>query len=348
MAFTLPQFNLPVNIWRNANFWDGSTANVPTVPPDVTAVGNLSASHRTMAVGDFAGSEQWLLLPWGTDIRDGVRDNSAMWDLVEVPAGTGMWYWVAAVIFAGVGFQNQHIAAAISADGVFSPPQAVPYNSATPPVPPPPAVDQISQAFPFGPAPQGFSGPLVAGKFLLIVTTAQPVIVPLVTTSTLMGILPAAFDWAGPSGTNWQTHTYFYEINHPGGIDTFTFDTTTPSGIMATLYSVSANLDDVTGGPGNFTAVPLAAGLSGTTSGTNELLCAICTSAVGGIQGSWGGAYVQNPIADLSLFESTAGENYVQSVAFRPAPLAGDGGPFTWTIPTNPGFAGTFFCVGLS
>lgn len=47
-----------------------------------------------------------LLLPAGTDVRDGSTGGEA--DIIEVPAGSGRWYSVMSVDDMGKGFPNEH------------------------------------------------------------------------------------------------------------------------------------------------------------------------------------------------------------------------------------------------
>lgn len=104
MAFTLPTFNLMVNIWR--------AGNPHSNPPDVTSVCNLAMGRRVassagIVTGVTATSNYWfLLLPALTDIRDSDCPSGA--DSVECPAGTLRFYNVVLVDDAGKGFANEH------------------------------------------------------------------------------------------------------------------------------------------------------------------------------------------------------------------------------------------------
>jgi hypothetical protein len=103
MSFTLPTFNLTVNIF---------TAATPLVLRVVT-VGNLAWGRR-VNVASTGGTDaigvplvtMSLLLPPGTDIRGPLAPGFA--DRVEVPAGTGRFYEVAFVDDIGKGFPNEH------------------------------------------------------------------------------------------------------------------------------------------------------------------------------------------------------------------------------------------------
>lgn len=127
--YTLPVFNVAVNIWRNGN----PTSN----PPDIVTIGNLCRGERntspfakaTGITTDIGG--MWLLLPPATDIRDDKAPAGR--DTAEVPAGTGRFYTVAWVDDAGLSFANEHRFASL----IGLAPWPVPFPSGI--VPPPPA-----------------------------------------------------------------------------------------------------------------------------------------------------------------------------------------------------------------
>jgi hypothetical protein len=110
--FVLPTFNLNCNIWRNATW---SASYPPIVPAaDVFSPCNLAMSKR------FQGGESnliQLLLPALTDVRDGIKeqDPTTFGDVVEVPAGSGRYYYVIVVDDIGKGFLNEHRCASIEA-----------------------------------------------------------------------------------------------------------------------------------------------------------------------------------------------------------------------------------------
>lgn len=105
MSFSLPTFNLDVNIF------DGV---LPLAPPRLVTVGNLAQGKRYspynsaafMGADGLAGPTPLLLLPPLTDVRDSSCNNLP--DIVEVPAGTGRYYQVAMVDDIGKGFPNEH------------------------------------------------------------------------------------------------------------------------------------------------------------------------------------------------------------------------------------------------
>jgi hypothetical protein len=110
MAFILPAFNLSVNIWRS------SAGQPPVGAPDVVTIGNLAMGRRVQ-VGSIGGTTSLgvpfygmsLLVPALTDVRADPYFTSA--DTVEVPAGSGRWYYVVFVDDIGKGFANEHRAA---------------------------------------------------------------------------------------------------------------------------------------------------------------------------------------------------------------------------------------------
>lgn len=111
MAFTLPTFNLLCNIWHSPN--------VPVInPPDIALLRcNLAWGRRTnVGLGNEGTNpvdgNMTLLLPALSDIRD-VSGGAARADFVEVPAGTGRYYFAAFVDDIGKGFANEHRGAVI-------------------------------------------------------------------------------------------------------------------------------------------------------------------------------------------------------------------------------------------
>lgn len=103
MAFVLPSFNLDIAIYG------GGTDPVNGVPR-VLCKGQLRAPNSGTAWYSpvLAGiSTMVLLLPKGTDIRDGFEaGNSSDW--VQVPAGSGRIYRVTIADDIAKGFSNEH------------------------------------------------------------------------------------------------------------------------------------------------------------------------------------------------------------------------------------------------
>jgi hypothetical protein len=118
MAYTLPVFNVSVNIWHSATY----IGNFPTVipPPDLVVTCNLALGKR---MNNPVGMNMWLLLPAATDIRDGVKavTTHPFGDIVEAPAGSGRYYFVVNVDDAGKGFANEHRVAEITFNLTFMP-----------------------------------------------------------------------------------------------------------------------------------------------------------------------------------------------------------------------------------
>ena len=104
MAFTLPNFNLSVDIYTGP--WTAKSLRL-------SVMGNLAQGRRRMPVFVFENdaptiytSTPQLLVPALTDIRDGSVGTDA--DIIDVPAGSGRWYSVVAVDDFGKGFANEH------------------------------------------------------------------------------------------------------------------------------------------------------------------------------------------------------------------------------------------------
>jgi len=108
MSFSLPEFNLPVNVW--------TYPVLPPAAPTVMAMGNLAWGRRIMPA--TGGTELYgmvaitLLLPAGTDIRGQAQSGHP--DRAEVPAGSGRFYTVQYVDDVGKGFANEHRAALLT------------------------------------------------------------------------------------------------------------------------------------------------------------------------------------------------------------------------------------------
>lgn len=113
MSFSVPTFNLNVNIWRNSSG--------PPNPPDVTSVCNLAYGRRVSMAQGIEGAPpnllMSLLLPPGADVQSAICSGSADW--VEVPAGSGRIYEVLDVDDIGKGFSNEHRIAILLASTFF-------------------------------------------------------------------------------------------------------------------------------------------------------------------------------------------------------------------------------------
>lgn len=126
MAFRVPTFNSICNVY-------GYDQGVPPIPPEVEPRQPQQECQltwgRRVQVSSGAGPAaegsltltMSLLLPRGNDIR-GPQDVRGR-DVVEVPAGTGRWYYVVAVDDVGKGFDNEYRCALLfAAKGTWTPP----------------------------------------------------------------------------------------------------------------------------------------------------------------------------------------------------------------------------------
>jgi hypothetical protein len=132
MSYRLPTFNLTVNLWRNPN-----TVNLA---PDRTFLANLSHGSRRLLVGGLVAGVAFpthiylMLCPKLTDVY-GV-DNGAALDLIECPAGSGVYYIVSSVGDTAKGFLNEHrVAVLLMATSDYLAATGNPWNA--PPVPVP-------------------------------------------------------------------------------------------------------------------------------------------------------------------------------------------------------------------
>ena len=115
MAFTVPNFNLDVYIWR----WQATVP--PSGSPIITTKGNLSSGYRRTlgwnqeqpANTTSFGGYQWmtfLLLPKGTDVQPGwlQAGNPTHSDIIQLPTyGARFWYVVGWTDVAR-GFSNEY------------------------------------------------------------------------------------------------------------------------------------------------------------------------------------------------------------------------------------------------
>lgn len=129
MPYFLPTFNLAVNIWRTG-------LNPRTDPPSLTVMGNLQVGAKKQATDfwnattvatSYGAFQLWayLLLPAHTDVRPGwyaLPTTQNQQDRVEVPAGSGRYYWVGPVEDVSKGFAAEYRVAGIIPD----PPWPVP------------------------------------------------------------------------------------------------------------------------------------------------------------------------------------------------------------------------------
>lgn len=119
MPYTTPTFNLTCNIYTSADH---------TVPPRVSgAICNLAWGKRvnvpsTGGTGSIGVPliTMTLLLPPHTDIRG--TSSTTGGDAVEVPAGSGRYYYCAFADLIGAGFANAHKGATLQQEIPFKTP----------------------------------------------------------------------------------------------------------------------------------------------------------------------------------------------------------------------------------
>lgn len=108
-SFSMPVFNLSVSVWHTPG-----SHMPPPMPADLTVMGNLAngrVAHlpvwlpRPPALSAQSMSSS-LLIPKLTDIRDSSCSGGP--DVVEVPTGSGRFYWVSYVDDIAKGFGNEH------------------------------------------------------------------------------------------------------------------------------------------------------------------------------------------------------------------------------------------------
>lgn len=126
MPYTLPAFNITINLWR--------FGNATTDPPDLIPNANFAWGKRiNFHDGATYPTQDWtptmtLLLPTGTDIRGDVNTDGAP-DQAEIPAGSGRFYEVLYVDFIGCGFPNEHLGAVVRMNRGMTPSPPVPEDA---------------------------------------------------------------------------------------------------------------------------------------------------------------------------------------------------------------------------
>lgn len=108
-AFSQPAFNLTAGVWHNPG---RAPALYPA--PDLVVLCNLAngrVSHvltnqQRLTVQNLLGASGSVLFPAGSDIRDASCFPNP--DAVEIPLGSGRFYWVAFVDDIAKGFANEH------------------------------------------------------------------------------------------------------------------------------------------------------------------------------------------------------------------------------------------------
>lgn len=111
MSFSPPTFNLTCNVW--------SAPAYPPAPPRLVVACNLAWGRRIHeSFISTTSSIMQLLLPAHTDIRCS-PNQVPLRDAVEVPAGSGRFYFVDYVDDAGKGFPNEHRVAVLLQTAFF-------------------------------------------------------------------------------------------------------------------------------------------------------------------------------------------------------------------------------------
>lgn len=314
MAFTLPTFNLAVNIWRNAN----PTTN----PPDVVAIGNLAYGERNSVPYAVTTSNttvyggMWLLIPTGTDIRD--NKDPVGPDTVEVPAGTGRFYDVVWVDDAGAGFPNQHRFALLISAG----PWPVPFPSPAPPPPPASVVPIQDGAFYLQSSPLTINFTANPGVMMLVISGVWPSGGIFTVTSAALGFLPPQMAMTGPSIPSVTGTTDVILWTHPGGADTLTVTFAgTPSIMFELVQEPYINLDTSNAG-NNTPANPFSFNNGSPTNYAPELGVTAVLSANDSRPSMWSAPWVEFFPGEEFVLDYLGGQ-WVLKVAFQSVPLIG-------------------------
>lgn len=108
MSFSVPTFNISVNVWRSGN--------APPALPDFVFPCNLAFGRRTSSFQGVISSPNepimTCLLPVGTDVRGPMTQFPDT--CYEVPAGSGRYYTCVGLDDIGKGFANEHRALLLS------------------------------------------------------------------------------------------------------------------------------------------------------------------------------------------------------------------------------------------
>lgn len=120
MSFRLPTFNVAVNVWKTASI---SSATPPSGPPDLAGIlANVSLGRRVTSGPDVTRTGNLLggvgidvfyrivMFPAATDVRGPLQDPTfaGLASAIEIPAGSGAYYFVSDVADMAKGFPNEH------------------------------------------------------------------------------------------------------------------------------------------------------------------------------------------------------------------------------------------------
>lgn len=103
--FRLPNFNLTCNVW--------TTPNAPPAAPDFAATCQLrlQGTYSTIVpTPNNNWTQAVALFPAGTDLRT-INVGAAADSVIEIPAGSGRFYYSVIVEDVAKGFANEHRAA---------------------------------------------------------------------------------------------------------------------------------------------------------------------------------------------------------------------------------------------
>lgn len=110
-----PTFNLKCDIYTGP--WLTKVLRASNVDCNLALGRRVQQQGNDYANLSYGPAAPNLLLPLGTDVRDGA--NASGQDIVECPAGTGRWYQVTAVDDVGKGFSNEYRLAALCKISAF-------------------------------------------------------------------------------------------------------------------------------------------------------------------------------------------------------------------------------------
>lgn len=224
--YTLPVFNLSVNIWRNGRLY--------TDPPDVVTVGNLALGRRVSGsklqdnTTNPSDGGMWLLLPKSTDIRDSKAVTGE--DMVEVPAGSGRLYTSKWVDDCGKGFSNEHRFSVIFG----LPPWGVPFPGPPMPPPPPPSALPYAKVQNYPAVPDSVTW-VPSGKLVVVcVFCVNPSnTAPTLSSAIAGGIIPLVFQSGLTTPTPTTGACYMYQYQPIGPLETLTVSCGDPSSSIA-------------------------------------------------------------------------------------------------------------------
>jgi hypothetical protein len=110
MAFTLPDFNLTCEIF--AGPYDTRALRISGQVCNLAMGKRTTWGYHDPTVVGYGIATATLLLPPLVDIRENAQLSgpfgTGVYDIVEVPSGSGRWYTVNSVDDIGKGFPNEH------------------------------------------------------------------------------------------------------------------------------------------------------------------------------------------------------------------------------------------------